>query len=310
MARTALLVTGALAVAALGFQMSTAHATHSWKSYHWERPANPFVFSLGDNLTDPKWSAKPEGMGTFLEQASSDWAAAVEIDSDGVVVPSSPDAGKCDVKRNYSGPVDSHIDVCSKEYGYNGWLGVAQIWVIDGHIIKGVAKLNDSYFKSGTYDDPLWRDMVMCQEVGHVFGLGHQDESFSNADIDPETCMDYTSDPAGNGQPNKHDYDQLTTIYSHLDPAETAEDTGSGPGNGNGGKPNKGSLPGKLVAVSGFEFATYVRNDPSEWGTAVAFTSKGQPRVFVSDFDNGVKVVTHVTWTEDARAGVHFPHQH
>jgi hypothetical protein len=318
MARTAVLVTSALAVAALGLQISTAHGTHSWSNYHWARAdtGTHVVFTLEHNLTSEKWNVKPSGADkTFLEQASGDWSAAAEIHISGINYPNPPDAGKCEVKRNFSGPLDSNIDVCSKEYGFKGWLGLAQIWVIDGHIIKGVAKLNDSYFKSGTYDDPLWRDLVMCQEVGHVFGLGHQDEDFYNDDLKDidgvETCMDYTNRPAGNGQPNQHDYDQLELIYDHPDSDgndETVDNTG--PGNGKGGRPNKGGMPGKLVSVSGFEFATYVRNDPSEWGTAVAFTDKGQPRVFVKDQDNGVTVVTHVTWTEDARAGVHFPHRH
>jgi hypothetical protein len=62
----------------------------------------------------------------------------------------------------------------------------------------------------------------MCQEVGHTFGLDHQDENFNNANL--ETCMDFTSDPDGpptNEYPNQHDYDQLATIYKHLDSTNT-----------------------------------------------------------------------------------------
>lgn len=321
MARTAVLVTSALAVAALGFQMSTAHGKHSWSNYHWKRGTAPVPFVLGHNLTDKKWD--PDGMNeTFLEQAAVDWKTQNEIDITGISndddIYSDVDAAKCEISNDYYGDPDGVIDVCSKEYGPNGWLGVAQIWVdtADGHIYEGVAKLNDTYFKSGTYDKPSWRDFVMCQEVGHVFGLGHQDESFYNPEkVDAngtKTCMDYTSRPEDNGQPNQHDYDQLQLIYNHNDEGEPDEVVDTGPGKGNGGGPKKGqgSVPGKLVSVSGFQFATYVRNDPSEWGTAVAFTDKGQPRVFVNHLDSGVTVVTHVTWTEDARAGAHFPHQH
>ena len=59
----------------------------------------------------------------------------------------------------------------------------------------------------------------MCQEVGHTFGLDHQDENFNNANLG--TCMDYTNDPSTNQHPNKHDYDELITIYSHLDSTTT-----------------------------------------------------------------------------------------
>jgi hypothetical protein len=319
MARTAFLVTSALAVAALGFQMSTAHGKHSWSNYHWESTSHPVNFVLVHNLNED-WDLLPKDVtSTFLEQASIDWSnwagrdhqiIDTSVFKDETRTTHNP--GACEIDDNYNEPADHDIEVCSDFYGSNGWLGLAQIWVIDGHIIKAVTKLNDSYFNAGTYDTPEWRDLVMCQEVGHAFGLGHQDESFFNPDkVDADgvqTCMDYTNRPAGNGQPNSHDYDQLELIYNHNDESpDTVEDTG--PGYGKGGKPKQGSVPGKLVVVSGFEFATYVRNDPSEWGTAVAFTDKGQPHVFVKDLDNGVTVITHVTWTEDARAGAHFPHQ-
>jgi len=40
----------------------------------------------------------------------------------------------------------------------------------------------------------------MCQEIGHIWGLGHQDES--GADF--HTCMDYATNPdADNMHPNR-----------------------------------------------------------------------------------------------------------
>ena len=72
----------------------------------------------------------------------------------------------------------------------------------------------------------------MCQEVGHTFGLDHQDENFNNTNLG--TCMDYTNDPSGlagtngtlsNEHPNQHDYDQLATIYTHLDNKTTISST-------------------------------------------------------------------------------------
>ena len=60
--------------------------------------------------------------------------------------------------------------------------------------------------------------MVVCQEVGHVFGLDHQDES--GADF--HTCMDHADNPdADNMHPNTHDYEQLAAIYAHRDSSST-----------------------------------------------------------------------------------------
>ena len=74
-------------------------------------------------------------------------------------------------------------------------------------------------FNTPTYNTPAWRQMVTCQEIGHTFGLDHQDENFNNPNLG--TCMDYTSNPSTNMHPNQHDYDQLVTIYSHLDSTTT-----------------------------------------------------------------------------------------
>ena len=106
-----------------------------------------------------------------------------------------------------------------RAYGNNGWLGIAQIWASGSHITQGVVKLNDTYFNTPTYDTGSWRQFVMCQEIGHTFGLDHQDENFNNANLG--SCMDYTNNPSSNQHPNTHDYDQLESIYSHVDGTTT-----------------------------------------------------------------------------------------
>src|SRR3989344_8585733 len=91
---------------------------------------------------------------------------------------------------------NGRVEVCNSKYGNNGWLGIAQIWVTGGeHITQGVVKLNDTYFNKSPYNTPAWRNLVMCQEVGHTLGLGHVDEIFNNTNLG--TCMDYTNDPDG-----------------------------------------------------------------------------------------------------------------
>ena len=88
-------------------------------------------------------------------------------------------------------------EVCNANYGQNGWLGLASIWLASGttHITQGSVKLNDTYFNTAQYNTPAWRQMVTCQEVAHTFGLDHQDETFGNTNLG--TCMDYTNNPLG-----------------------------------------------------------------------------------------------------------------
>src|SRR5215471_12815607 len=60
----------------------------------------------------------------------------------------------------------------------------------------------------------------------HTLGLDHQDTNFDNKNLG--TCMDYTSNPYGppdNEHPDQHDYDELVTIYSHLDSTTTVGQT-------------------------------------------------------------------------------------
>ncbi|MER3404496.1 MAG: hypothetical protein C4289_04465, partial [Chloroflexota bacterium] len=191
-----------------------AEASHSWGGYHWARTSNPFTLMLGDNVSST-WDP-------YLGEASSDWSQSSVLDT--TVVPGSTDPRRCR-------PTAGRVEVCNAKYGYTGWLGVAQIWVSGSHITQATVKLNDTYFNLSAYNTPAWRRLVMCQEVGHTFGLDHQDENFSNPNLG--TCMDYTNDPDGppsNEHPNQHDYDQLALIYSHLDSTTTI--AGAAPGSG------------------------------------------------------------------------------
>ncbi len=178
---------------------SSALAAHSWGNYHWARSANPFTVPLGDTVTNTAYSNWEGALGG----ASVDWTASSVLDSP--VVAQGGNAKRC-------AATTGQIRVCNATYGFNGWLGLAQIWLSGSHIVRASAKMNDSYFNSPSYSYTNERH-VMCQEVGHGYGLGHQDES--GADLN--TCMDY-ADALDNPSPNTHDYQQLETIYnSHVD---------------------------------------------------------------------------------------------
>ena len=188
---------------------SAAYASHSWGSYHWARTANPFTVPLGDNMTSTAYSNWDGALG----EASVDWTASSVLDSP-VTAGQAGNPKRC-------GAVNGRIEVCNARYGPTGWLGVAQIWTSGSHIVKATAKMNDTYFdgNQATYDYDAERHVV-CQEIGHGYGLGHQDES--GADLN--TCMDY-SDALDNPHPNAHDYQQLETIYGHTDSTSTVAST-------------------------------------------------------------------------------------
>ena len=243
-----------LVVLALG--TSSVKADHSWGNYHWARTANPFNLNLGDNLSSA-WDS-------YLFTTSADWSFSNVLDTTIV-------AGQ--TKRNCR-PTSGRVEVCNAKYGNNGWLGLAQIWVSGDHIYQGITKVNDTYFNTSTYNIPGWRNLVMCQEVGHTLGLDHQDEIFNNANLG--TCMDYTSNPYGppsNEHPNAHDYEQLEIIYEHLDSFTTISQT--------------------INQRNGLEVNL---DNPSQWGRLVK--SQGRIAVYERDFGGGYKAFTFVIWAD------------
>jgi len=249
---------------------SAAWATHAWGNYHWERSSNPFYVYLGDNV-DSSWSS-------HLGIASDDWNASAVLDT--TIIPGSTSARRCKAETG-------NVQVCNDTYGYNGWLGIASISVSGDHITAGYVKLNDSYFNTTTYNTIAWRQMVACQEIGHTFGLDHQDENFNNTNLG--TCMDYTNDPESNQHPNDHDYEQLELIYSHSD-SSTA--SGSGSGGGSGCNPKSPKCNGVSAADI---LGSIEMNGPAQWGRLVS--EHGPHEVYELDFGGGRKVITFVTWT-------------
>ena len=143
-----------LAIVLLGTLSSSASADHSWGSYHWARKTNPFTLKLGKNLTSA-WSS-------FLQTTSTDWSVSTVLDTTVVTGLSNPKNCRANLGR---------VEVCNSKYGKNGWLGIASIWASGNHITQGTTKLNDTYFNTATYNKPAWRNLVMCQELGHTFGL-------------------------------------------------------------------------------------------------------------------------------------------
>lgn len=253
---------GWLAVASLVALVipATGSANHSWGGYHWARTSNPFTLKLGDNVSSA-WDG-------YLATTSSDWSQSSVLNT--TIVAGSTTGRKCRASLG-------RVQVCNATYGNNGWLGLAQIWLSSGHISQGAVKVNDTYFNQAQYNNPDEKNHVMCQEVGHTLGLGHTSEDGSSQ----QTCMDYSTDPASTN-PNQHDYDQLASIYAHLDSTTTV------------GAKAASDMP---QAMRDIDFA-----GPGQWGRRVKTSKDGRHEVYELDFGRGHKVLTFVTWAREAEA--------
>lgn len=251
------ILAGAGIVLVLATLVGAASADHSWGGYHWARTANPLALSLGDNLSSA-WDP-------YLVTTSADWSFSTVIDTS--IVPGTALRHKS--PNLDCGSVTGTVQVCNKKYGKNGWLGIASVWVSDGHILKGTTKLNDTYFSMTKYNTPEWKNLVMCQEVGHTIGLDHQDETFTNANLD--TCMDYTNNPLSNQHPNAHDYAMLEEIYAHVDTVATA-------------------------LASTVSAGAEVDENPGDWGREVRKSKDGNVSLYAKELKNGDNVFTFVVW--------------
>lgn len=234
-------------------------ANHSWGGYHWAHTTTPFTLKLGDNV-NANWDS-------YLSQTSAAWSVSTVLDT--TVVAGATNPKNC---RAVAGTVQ----VCNSTYGNNGWLGLAQIWISGGtHITQGVAKMNDTYFKLAAYNNADEKLHVMCQEVGHTFGLGHTSEDGTSQG----TCMDYSTSP-NSTLPNLHDYEQLASIYAHLDSFNSYSAASA-------------TSRGMSAAAQNGNF-----ENASEWGRAVGQDAQGRDNQFVRDLGQGNLVITEVYWAD------------
>ncbi|MEV6524508.1 hypothetical protein AB0M43_21350 [Longispora sp. NPDC051575] len=201
-----LAIATAVVAGVVSFAAAPAQAGHSWSGYHWSRTGQVSV-----NV----YRSVTSGWTTAYNTAISDWNASAWIQVSTV-------AGATDTATRSSCPmVTGAVRVCNYAYGSTGWSGLASINVSGSHITRANAKMNDTYL--GTASAAM-RQLVMCQEIGHDWGLAHQDENFTNPNLN--TCMDYTNNPTSNQHPNTHDYNQLAAIYNHSGLAADADYSG------------------------------------------------------------------------------------
>ncbi len=177
---------------------------HSWSIYHWD----------SDSLN----------LGVVDKTTSSEWDGEVVASIDDWVVLGTPITAYA-VERG-------RAPVTVGEGFSTQWLGLAQIWIEDGHITKGKVTLNTNLLFGGRYGSNAPRH-VLCQEIGHIWGLDHNRDELDTCmndcfnettEADWLACLDA---PLGI-TPNLHDTEQLNLMYDHEDSGGTSSG-GGGP---------------------------------------------------------------------------------
>ena len=125
---------------------------------------------------------------------------------------------------------------------------------------------------------------MICQEVGHTFGLDHQSESGESLN----TCMDYyhntSSSDTLSTHPNQGDYDELLCVY---DPTYAHKVLTSSGHKCRG----TGHLDSSNSAGAGTAGSSFPGAGPSFAPGAQIATSK-----YVHQRPDGTLVVTWITW--------------
>ena len=193
---------------ALLIPTSAVFASNAWSVYHWR----------SDNLT-PTVTDRTKGSLYDVEAAIVEWSA-----------------GSASINPQFTDRNNGNIKV--SEATSNFWLGLARVFLdADGHITKGEVKLN-TFVLSSYPNAQAAADHVLCQELGHILGLDHQDG--------PNSCMN-GADLGSATSPDSHDEATLALIYNHLD--EGPDDSGGGgpPCRKNPGHPNCRTVEGWVI---------------------------------------------------------------
>ena len=268
-----------LAVASCGIFALSANADHRWSTYHWATGGDGNTPMLVDLPAVSKISS--DWNNEYIDSLN-DWEKSNNIAHNTRETGSS---SRKDRKRCTA--IQGKLVTCNAAYGANGWAGLASINLdTNGHITQGTAKMNDTYLANDSYD---YRLHVMCQEIGHVYGLGHTSEDGTSQ----QTCMDYSNDPRSTLS-NSHDWAELALMYDHNDGYTTV----AGGGSTSDPKPCRGG-PKKCGSSNGAVPAPKVK-----------ITGNGKSQIWVSPGANGSTWIHHITLAKGFTDIVHGEDEH
>jgi len=253
-------------------------ASHSWGPYHWAR-ASAAIKNI------PVRRLHSAGWVTRYNTAMTDWRKPAMTKIKPFTAATGGPSAACTAP---TGQVSS----CDASYGNTGWLGLATIWISGSHIVRGNSKVNNTYFNQAFYNTIPWRQLVICQEIGHNFGLGHVNVVFGNRNVG--SCMDYTNDPDGGGaygpsnmHPYAHDYALINSKHNHIGfdiPGQIAE----GMEAEEEAAPRETEMPRAMEAYNPVVL--------SQFGTLKQKGDGGRTAVYEIQFASGWKAVNFVTW--------------
>ena len=258
-------------------------AAHGWRGgYHWPRTTSAIKDIPIDEYHSAIWLAR-------YATAVADWRK--------------PALTKIRLKHSLNGTPKStfagcprrpgRVSSCDGFYGNTNWLGLGGFGYSGIHVVFGISWVNNTYFVQSSYNNVPWRQLVICQEIGHALTLGHVNVNNNNRNTG--SCMDYTRQPAGGGSfgpnnmhPNAHDYVTLNGRHNHL-PSLLP---GFTPEHSEGAEPAEQVEQAELSVSK--ELMEFNPMQISDMGRLVSITDGGRTEQYVKDFGNDQGFVSYV----------------